>query len=118
MQYRYTIYDLTVPEIPKIARVDEWIRALFSTWNITIKDSVSTIFPNSDLAYTIAYVLSESHAVIHTSPETNWVEVIFAFCTDVDPYKMEAAVTSFFEPTKVRITNLVGEPPREKRSLT
>lgn len=67
--------------------------------------------PDGNPAYTQLWVLAESHAVIHTSPEDHWVEVVFAFCKDIPRTPLSLAVREFWKPKAIEIQTMTGAVP-------
>ena len=46
-------------------------KRVIEAWRYTVKDVVYHVFPNN--AYTLCFVLSESHCIIHTYPEKSLI---------------------------------------------
>src|SRR5574337_1492637 len=110
VQYEYCILDATVKRIPEREDAVRWIRDLIHSLRFEIKSTAFFDFPSpvkDQPAYTITFVLAESHVVIHTAPEENWVELVFAFCKHVDPAFLEMAARDFLHPQSIRRKSFV-----------
>lgn len=80
--------------------------------NATVLGFISKDFPSpSGLAYTQLWVLAESHAVVHTSPEEGWAEVVFAFCKKIDRPPLTEEVKKFWKPVAMNIQTMTGVVP-------
>lgn len=62
-------------------------------------------------AYTQLWVLAESHAIIHTSPEENWAEIVFAFCKPVKQQSLNADIKAFWKPSSQNVQTMTGAVP-------
>ena len=115
MRYYFTIFDMKVPRIPPQMDALKWLIKVVASMGFIVETYAQKAFlpPVPGNAYTIAAVLSESHAVIHTVPEDSWVEVVFALCKEVPPGKLLEKVREFWEPSEVDIKTFTGQPPGE-----
>jgi S-adenosylmethionine/arginine decarboxylase-like enzyme len=114
-EYRYSIYDMRVSDIPSPEDAERWLRYVCDDLHVVVQSSTKKIFksPVAGHAYTIAAVLSESHAVIHTSPEDAWVEVVFAFCRPIDQDALDAKIKSYWTPERFRCSTFTCSVPKE-----
>lgn len=116
MQYQYTLFDMRVRQVPSLGEAVCWMRGLISKLGFRIEGEVAKQFPDppgceSGRAYTAAFVLSESHSVIHTAPEDSWVEVVFAFCKEVPSNQLALETKGFFRPYCCSVRQFAGMPP-------
>ena len=78
----------------------------------TVLGYLAKDFPNDEgNAYTQLWVLAESHAVIHTSPEEGWVEIVFAFCKNIERPPLTKAVKCFWHPEAMTVQTMTGVVP-------
>lgn len=78
----------------------------------TVLGYLSKDFPSSaGPAYTQLWVLAESHAVIHTSPEEGWAEIVFAFCKKIERPPLTEEIRSFWKPLAMNIQTMTGVVP-------
>jgi S-adenosylmethionine decarboxylase proenzyme len=86
-----------------LGAVEEVIRAMdlaVNQSNATILDKASYVFSPNGL--TIVYLLSESHASLHTYPEFNACFVDLFTCGDhCDAQKFDAALRAYLKPKEV-----------------
>ena len=125
MRYEYTIFDFKVPRIPEPAATKARMEEIFQKVGITALDFMAKEYPSptpGQKAYTLVWILAESHAVVHTAPEDQWVEVVFALCKKVDRTPLAREVVSFFKPqaTTVRsfYTSVSGRGWRSSGELS
>lgn len=113
LEYHYSVFDMRVAEIPSPEDAEKWIRDVCDDYEFGVKGVVKTIFqaPVPGHAYTLAAVLSSSHAVIHTAPEDQWVEVVFACCRAVNLEELTQKVKQYFEPESIRFTSFTASAP-------
>ncbi len=115
MEYHYAIFDLRVPYVPSRVAAHEWIKQVSDKFGFGVEGAAHKDFKSpvsGGNAYTLAVILSNSHAVVHTAPEDNWVEVVFACCIDIEMKDLLKEVKGFFAPNDVRVTSFTGSAPR------
>ena len=113
-RYRYAIYDMSLGSIPAKDHAIDWLNRVAAWHGFKVEASVSHDFAmvEADQPYSISFILSSSHAFVHTSPEHNWVEVVFASCSrSLDPRDLEYAVKDFWKPEKMFVTYVEGKAP-------
>ena len=112
-RYFYTVLDLKVKDIPSQESASKWLLKTAASLGFVVLTYAQNAFtaPVSGNAYTIAAVLSESHAVIHTAPESAWVEIVFAVCKEVPKADLLELVRDFWKPESVKISSFVGGVP-------
>lgn len=115
-EYHYFVFDMRVADIPSPEDSEKWLRDVCDDYEFGVKGVVKTIFnsPVPGHAYTLAAVLSSSHAVIHTAPEESWVEVVFACCRAVPTDDLTRKVKAYFEPEATSFTSFVGSAPARR----
>lgn len=112
MRYEYTVYDLRVDEVPSKEAAKCWMESTLRSINATVLGYLAKDFPNDEgNAYTQLWVLAESHAVIHTSPEEGWVEIVFAFCKNIERPPLTKAVKCFWHPEAMTVQTMTGVVP-------
>lgn len=115
MEYHYAVFDMRVPSVPPRAAAHEWIKRVSDKFGFGVEAAAHKDFKSpvpDGHAYTLAVILSNSHAVVHTAPEDNWVEVVFACCIDIEMKDLLNEVKEFFSPEDVRTTSFTGSAPR------
>jgi len=116
VHYTTVVLDLEVKRIPDPVDTAAWLRLLLQQNGINVLESLLHEYPSpvpDEGAYTLVFILSSSHAIIHTAPEVHWVEVTLAFCDGRDPTLIIPDIEKFYAPSKVRIQMLSGRPPGE-----
>lgn len=113
MEYHYIIADMRVESIPDPEQAELWLRSTADSLGFDIRSVSKATFeaPVSGHAYTLAAILSGSHAVIHTAPEDSWVEVVFALCRPVKMEDLLAKIKDYFKPIKTKVNLFIGEAP-------
>ena len=112
MRYDYTVYDLRVKEVPPLKVAKCWMESTLRSIKATVLGYLAKEFPSdAGNAYTQLWVLAESHAVIHTSPEEGWVEIVFAFCKDINRQPLSKAVKCFWHPEAMTVQTMTGVVP-------
>ena len=114
MRYEYTIFDLRVPTVPNATATEAWMERLLAKVGTQILGTMRKEFPSpvsGEPAYTQVWVLSESHAVVHTTPEDKWIEVTFAFCKDVARPPLADSVKRYFKPEAMNVHTYTGVVP-------
>jgi S-adenosylmethionine/arginine decarboxylase-like enzyme len=111
--YHYFIFDLRVRDIPSPEGAEAWLREVCDGYGFDVKGILKTVFksPVPGPAYTLVAVLASSHAVIHTAPEEDWVEVVFACCRFVPIEDLAGKVRAYFAPESARLTSFVANVP-------
>ena len=120
MVYKTVIFDLRVPEIPIPERAAAWFKEAMNRRGIEILKSVLHEFPSpvpGTNAYSWSFILSASHAVIHTAPEDSWVEIMVSFCNgsgrpgESDPKALRQDIIDFWKPVKLSFSSILGKVP-------
>jgi len=111
MKYYYTIFDLGVREIPDRQTGEGLVDGILSRLGVTVLDKLGVNYPGVENAYTVVWVLAESHAVLHTAPESNWIEVVFAFCKKIHYGTLQGEVIRAFRPKHLESRLVEGKPP-------
>jgi len=112
VKYDYTVFDLRVPEIPSPEASRKWMEGTLKKIGATVLGYLSKDFESSaGHAYTQLWVLAESHAIVHTSPEEGWAEIVFAFCKPVATHMISDEVKEFWKPAAMDIQTMTGKVP-------
>ncbi|NJN05674.1 MAG: hypothetical protein HC814_03805, partial [Rhodobacteraceae bacterium] len=112
MRYDYTVFDLRVREVPPPGESRRWMESTLKKIGATVLGYMAKDFESpAGHAYTQLWVLAESHAVVHTSPEEGWVEVVFAFCKKIDRPPLAEDVKQFWKPLAMEVQTLTGTVP-------
>lgn len=77
----------------------------FKNANITCLNTSWNDFNNNG-AFTVLYLLAESHLSIHTWPEHNYVALDVFTCGESNTQFIVNELVKYFEPTDKKITNL------------
>jgi len=115
LRYDFTVIDMTAV-IPPKDEAARWLRGVLEKLGCHVEAEASKIFPDppgheGGRAYTVAFILSESHAIIHTAPEHSWIEVIFAFCKEIPLRELVMEARNFFAPRCYAVKKFDGSPP-------
>ena len=114
MKYRYVVVDMKLSPIPKREEAIRLMEAILAKFNLHPIASVNSDYPKPENAYTCAWILSESHAILHTAPEDDWVEVVVATCQEkADLSHLESTIVSTFGASRARFSRFEGSPPWE-----
>lgn len=112
MRYRYLILDLEVNPVPPRHTSEAGLEALLVLMGLRILAHTGADYPGPKNAYTSAWILAESHAILHTAPEESWVEIVLATCSDkVDVALFEEKVKRVFAPIRLTSRQFEGTPP-------
>lgn len=84
---------------------DEYINRWFTESKVTCLGQLWHDFDKSG-AFTVLYLLSESHMSIHTWPERRYVAIDLFTCGDCDVVYIIEKLEEFFEPGYKKITEL------------
>ena len=111
--YYFSVFDMKVKDIPRQEDALKWLIKASADLGLLVLSYTQMTFPApvSGNAYTLAAILAESHAIVHTAPESSWVEVIFALCKEVPKGKILEKVTEFWSPEVVKVSSFIGSIP-------
>ena len=84
---------------------DHYIDKLFTEANINCLDISWNDF-NNEGAFTVIYLLSESHLTIHTWPENNYIALDVFTCGKCNTKLIVDKLTEYFKPEKQNIFNI------------
>lgn len=91
----------SMPEMYTFAR---WLQEACELAGSTILDhSMESFDDGANLAYTVCYLLSESHASVHTWPEHNVLTIDFFFCGNAKWKKAVNCITDNLKYRKIKI---------------
>jgi len=112
-RYFYTVLDLKVKDIPSQESVIKWMNKAAASFGFIVLTYAQSAFqaPVPGNAYTIVAVLSASHMVIHTAPESEWVEIVFALCKEIPKGDLLESVREFWNPELVKVSSFMGGVP-------
>jgi S-adenosylmethionine/arginine decarboxylase-like enzyme len=115
MKYHFAVYDMSVVAIPPPEETAAWFKNAVERRGIKIVKHTLHEFESpvpGEHAYTWAFILSASHAIIHTAPEDRWIEVVIALCDEEgDPEDFHNDVVGFFNPVRIQRTKFLGKKP-------
>jgi len=83
-----------------LAQWDSYVKQCFVDANITL---LETSWHNFDKkgAFTVVYLLAESHLSIHTWPEHNYIALDVFTCGSSDTQLVVDKIVKYFEPKKI-----------------
>lgn len=113
-RYNHLTLDLRVDRVPSRQEVDRWLRLVMARAGVTVLGASGHDFPcplPGGHAYTMAWILSASHAVIHTAPEHGWVHLGLATCGTFDQRAFCRAASAFFAPRACRARTFTTTVP-------
>lgn len=84
---------------------DIFIRKCFTDANITLLDETWNNF-NQKGAFTVLYLLAESHLSIHTWPEHGYIALDVFTCGNSDTKLVVDRIVDYFQPKNKKIFNL------------
>jgi len=116
--YQYHIFDLQGAMIPRMEECMRRIAGALEAVGLTIRKETSCQFESPEAgidAFTGLWVLAESHAVVHTAPEHEWVEIVVASCRTIDPKLFTLFVKRAFKPAKIHHKSFEMTPAGERR---
>lgn len=107
--YHYVVTDIIVRSVPKRPAVEHWMESVLRTMKATVLARSFGDFPV--VGWTSVWILAESHALIHASPENGWIEIVFAFCSPLDAEWLKKRIQEFFLVKSLRQSSFVGSAP-------
>ena len=103
------MYDVNIDKLTNITsnkdNWDEFMEICFKSANITLLQTSWNDFNNSG-AFTVLYLLAESHLSIHTWPEHNYIALDVFTCGNSNTQLVVNKLIEYFEPSKNKIINL------------
>lgn len=89
---------------PRAEILGGFLSDLFRAHDITVLDQCFHMFEEtSENAFTLLFLLAESHASVHTWPEHNFISLDFHFCGNVDHKKFIGELLKGFDINNVEI---------------
>ena len=105
----HIILDLHESDINKLYFSEEimlYLEHIISSNNGTIQNMSYHVFPNN--AYTILFLLSESHVSFHTFPENNYIAIdIFSCGQNILTYNITTLLIHYFKSTKPIVKQVI-----------
>jgi S-adenosylmethionine decarboxylase proenzyme len=103
------MYDVNIDKLTNITvnknNWDEFMRSCFKSANITLLQTSWNDFNNNG-AFTVLYLLAESHLSIHTWPEHKYIALDVFTCGNSNTQLIVNQLIDYFEPSKNKIVNL------------
>jgi S-adenosylmethionine/arginine decarboxylase-like enzyme len=119
MKYHFAIFDLRVKKIPPPNPTLLAMERILTTRKIKILDATLREFKSPVVgthAYTWTFILSGSHATIHTAPEDDWIELIIGLCNgEGKPEDLKDDIEDFFDPILMTCKTFTGQVPERRR---